>query len=148
MESSAQEVRQPESAGSVSAEAGSPSTAGASSSHVLFDDGMLRITRAGGQPWLAIAGEIDEAGSDALLRALGDVYHGPGDIHIDLAGVQYFDLAGLRAFVMLGAASDRRPADGGRCVVLHEIPAHMKTTLEVLGWDCIPDLVIASTRSP
>ena len=148
MASSAQEARHAESVGSVSAEAGSPSTAGASSSHVLFDDGMLRITRAGGQPWLAIAGEIDEAGYDALLLALGDVYHGPGDIHIDLAGVQYFDLAGLRAFVMLGEASDRRPGDGGRCVVLHEIPAHMKTTLEVLGWDCVPDLVIASTRSP
>ena len=109
---------------------------------------ITRVTRAGGQPWLVIAGEIDEAGYDGLLLALGDVYHGPGDIHIDLAGVQYFDLAGLRAFVMLGEASDRRPGDGGRCVVLHEIPAHMKTTLEVLGWDCIPDLVIASTRAP
>ncbi len=24
----------------------------------------------------------------------------------------------------------------------------MKTTLEILGWDCVPDLVIAGTRSP
>jgi anti-anti-sigma regulatory factor len=148
MESTAQETRHGQSAGFVSAEAGSRSTAGASSDHVLFDDGMLRITRAGGQPWLVIAGEIDEAGYDGLLLALGDVSHAPGDIHIDLAGVHYFDLAGLRAFVLLGEASDGRHDYRGRRVVLHEIPAHMKTTLEILGWDCIPDLVIASTRSP
>lgn len=148
MESCARETRPGESVGFRPAEADFPSTAGASSGHVLFDDGTLRITRAGGQPWLVIAGEIDEAGYDGLLLALRDVYHGPGDIHIDLAGVQYFDLAGLRAFVLLGEASDRRYDYRSRCVVLHEIPAHMKTTLEILGWDCLPDLVIASTRSP
>ncbi len=148
MESSAQETRHGESAGFVAAEAGSRSAGGASSGHVLFDDGILRISRARRKPWLVIAGEIDEAGYDGLLQALGDVRQGPGDIHIDLAGVHDFDLAGLRAFVLLGEASDRRHDNRGRCVVLHEIPAHMRTTLEILGWDCIPDLVIASTRSP
>ena len=144
MESSAPETRHADSAGLVLAVAESRSKAG----HVLLDDGALRITRAGGQPWLVIAGEIDEASYDGLLGALCDVNDGPGDIHVDLAGVRYFDLAGLRAFVLLSEASGHRHDYRGRCVVLHEIPAHMTTALEILGWDCVPDLVVASTRSP
>ncbi len=148
MEPSATDTWPVDSIGLLAADGGSRGTAGSGGGQVLFDDGTLRITRAGGQPWLVIAGEIDEAGYAGLLRAICEVSGGPGDIHIDLAGVQYFDLAGLRAFVLLSEASAGRPGPGGRCVLLHQIPAPMKTTLEILGWDCVPDLVIASTRAP
>ena len=148
MESSAQETRHGENAGFVAAEAGSRSAGGASGGHVLFDDRILRISRARRKPWLVIAGEMDEAGYDGLFQALGDSGRGLATFTLTWLARTTFDLAGLRAFVLLGEASNRRHDNRGRCVVLHEIPAHMRTTLEILGWDCIPDLVIASTRSP
>jgi hypothetical protein len=36
-------------------------SAGAGGGRVLFDDGALRITRAGGQPWLVVAGPCTSA---------------------------------------------------------------------------------------
>lgn len=118
---------------------------GASGGHVLFDDGVLRITRAGGQPWLLITGEIDEFSYAGLRGALSGVNNGPGDIHIDLTGVEYCDLAGLREFVLLAEVGRQ---DRGRSVVLHEIPAHLKTVLQILGWDSTPGLVLASVSCP
>ena len=82
---------------------------------VVSDDGELRITRLGDGPWLVVAGEIDEYSYKSLIRALASVARDPGEIHIDLADVEYCDVAGLRAFVVLAAAPCRghgRPARG------------------------------------
>ncbi|MCW2907364.1 MAG: hypothetical protein JWL68_2153, partial [Actinomycetia bacterium] len=37
---------------------------------VVSDDGELRITRLGDEPWLFVAGEIDEYSYTSLIRAL------------------------------------------------------------------------------
>ena len=104
----------------------------------VYDDGVLRITAIGNPPGLAIAGEIDEDTYPALLRKLEELA-GSDEIHLNLAGVEYCDLAGLRAIIRLAGAG--RGTDSRR-VVLHEIPPQLRTVLSVLGWDSTPGLLI------
>jgi anti-anti-sigma regulatory factor len=108
---------------------------------VVSDDGELRITRLGDEPWLVVAGEIDEYSYKSLIRALASVARDPGEIHIDLGDVEYCDVAGLRAFVVLAAAPCRDHA--GTRVVLHHVPSHLVNVLHILGWDSTSGLTVA-----
>ena len=107
---------------------------------VVSDDGELRITRRGDRPWLVVEGEIDEYSYTSLIRVLAGVARDPGEIHIDLADVEYCDVA-LRAFVVLAAAPCR--GHGGPRVVLHKVPSHLVNVLHILGWDATSGLTIA-----
>jgi len=109
----------------------------------VYDDGVLRMTLAGSPPVLVIDGEIDEDTYPALVQKLGELM-GPAEIHLNLAGVQYCDLAGLRAMVLLAGAS---PGGRGRRVVLHEVPPHLQAVLGIVGWDSTPGLVLADLPS-
>jgi len=106
----------------------------------VSDDGELRIIRRGDPPWLVVAGEIDEYSYTSLIRVLASVAGDPGEIHIDLADVEYCDVAGLRAFVVLAAAPCR--GHGGVRVVLHKVPSHLVNVLHILGWDATSGLAI------
>ena len=106
---------------------------------VVSDDGQLRITRLGDEPWLVVAGEIDEYSYKSLIRTLASVARDPSEIHIDLADVEYCDVAGLRAFVVLAAAPCRDHAGIARgaapcAAALGQRPAHPG-----LGHDIRPD---------
>jgi ABC-type transporter Mla MlaB component len=97
----------------------------------------LRITSTRRPPGLAISGEIDETTYGDLVGALGTFADGLAEVHLGLAGVEYCDLAGLRAIL--------RPARGNgqiRCVVLHDVPPHLREVLRILGWDATPGLTI------
>jgi hypothetical protein len=65
--------------------------------HPAYDDGVLRITSIGSPASLAIAGDIDGYTYAALLDTLRRLTDGLHEIHINLADVDYCDLAGLRA---------------------------------------------------
>jgi anti-anti-sigma regulatory factor len=101
----------------------------------VYDDGVLRMTPVGSPPVLNIDGEIDEDTYPALVQKLGE-FTGPADIHLNLAGVRYCGLAGLRAMVLLTGAGH------GRRVILHEVPPHLRAVLGIVGWDSTPGLVI------
>lgn len=107
--------------------------------HADYDDGVLRITATSSPPGLVMAGEIDEGTYPALLRKLEHLA-GSAEIHIDLGGVEYCDLAGLRAIIQLAGAS--RGGRGRRRLVLHEVPQYLQTVLGILGWDSTAGLVI------
>jgi anti-anti-sigma regulatory factor len=108
---------------------------------VVSDDGQLRITRLADKPWLFVAGEIDEYSYKSLIGTLTSVARDPSEIHIDLADVEYCDVAGLRAFVVLAAAPCRDHA--GTRVVLHRVPPHLVNVLHILGWDTTCGLTLA-----
>jgi len=112
-----------------------PQTAAAPAMH---DDGVLRVTPLSSPPGLEIAGEIDESTYPALLETLAQVT-GRAEVHLNLAGVMYCDLAGLLAIIGLAEAG---PGRRGRQVVLHDIPARLRTVLDIVGWDGTPGLVI------
>lgn len=105
----------------------------------VYDDGVLRITEVGSPAGLAIAGEIDDDTYGALVETLDGLTRGVAEIHVNLAGVEYCDLAGLRAIILL-ARADR---DGlRRRVVLHEVPPQLQAVLRIVGWNTTPGLVI------
>jgi anti-anti-sigma factor len=106
--------------------------------HDVYDDGVLQITATSNPPGLAIAGEIDEDTYPALVTKLEELASA-SEIHLNLAGVRYCDLAGLRAMIRLAGAGRR---GDGRQVVLHEVPPRLQTVLGILGWDTVPGLVI------
>jgi anti-anti-sigma regulatory factor len=111
------------------------------SGHAVYDDGVLRITRSDRPPVVALAGEIDEATYPGLVAALDQAVDGQREVHFDLAGVEYCDLAGLRAIVCVtGIDLDGR--GGWRRVVLHELPPELQTVLRIVGWDSTPGLTM------
>jgi hypothetical protein len=101
-------------------------------------DEVLRITKARDQPGLIIAGEIDEAGYPLLLQSLAAL-DGWGEVHVDLGGVEFCDLAGLRAIVCAGRPDE--DASPGRHVCLHAVPARLLKILHIMGWAETPGLV-------
>ena len=116
------------------------------SSDAIFDDGVLRVTWAGSPPVLALAGEIDESTYPGLVGALKEATNGDGEIHVSLAEVEYCDLAGLRAIILLtGTDSYSHNGDTpprSRRVVLHEVPPQLQTVLRIVGWDSVPGLAL------
>lgn len=104
----------------------------------------LRITRTGSPAGLVIAGDIDEFSHAILIGALSELADVPGEIHLDLAGVEYCDIAGLRSMVRL-AKSSAGGRDSGARVVLHAVPPQLKTVLRIVGWDAAPGLVLAAS---
>lgn len=102
--------------------------------------GALRIDHAGNL--LRLAGDMDTVTHAGLVAALDRVAGQPADIHIDLAGVDFCDVACLRALVLLSHASHQNPDQPGRRVILHQPPAELKNLLQILGWDTTPGLVI------
>lgn len=102
----------------------------------LYDDGALRITQIPGPgSGYALAGEIDEAAFPALARRLDEIAADLGEVHLNLAALDYTDLAGLR--VIVGLADT-----GRRGVVLHQVPPHLRAILNIVGWDTAPGVQI------
>jgi ABC-type transporter Mla MlaB component len=118
----------------------------------VYDDGVLRITRVTGpglapgpapglgsgdlQAGYALAGEIDESTVGGLAGKLAEIAAGLDEVHLDLAALDYSDLAGLRVIVQL--------AGPGRRVVLHRVPPHLRAILGIVGWDGVPGVEVAS----
>jgi ABC-type transporter Mla MlaB component len=97
----------------------------------------LRITKAHDQPGLIIAGDVDESGYPLLLQSLAALDQ-HGGIHIDLGGIEFCDLAGLRAIVCAGRPGEE--ASPGRPVRLHAVPPQLRKIMQILGWDDRPGL--------
>ena len=117
------------------------------SGHVIYDDGTLRITCSGHPPVVALRGDIDEATWPSLVRALEEAVDGQSEVHFDFAGVDYCDLAGLRAVISLtGTSHDGGTGhDGGavlRRIVLHQVAPELERVLRILGWDSTPGLAL------
>ena len=103
----------------------------------LYDDGALRITRIPGPgSGYALTGEIDEAAFPALARRLDEIVADLDEVHLNLAVLDYTDLAGLRIIVALTDTGRRR-------VVLHQVPPHLRAILNIVGWDTAPGVEIA-----
>ena len=108
-------------------------------------DDVLRMTQVNGGLGLIIAGEIDESSYPRLLRGLGAL-NARDDVHIDLAGVSFCDLAGLRAIVCAGEPGTDGSARGH--LTLHAVPGRLRRILEILGWDDMPGVGFTDERLP
>ncbi|RSN51558.1 anti-sigma factor antagonist [Actinomadura sp. WAC 06369] len=106
---------------------------------VELDSPLLHIAGATGSPWLRLTGEIDVSNVPALTRALhGAQARAGGDVHVDLAGVGFVDVSGLRAF----ARAARDLHDLGHMLVLHSVSAHIDRLVRLIGWNAAPGLQV------
>ena len=106
---------------------------------LAYDNGVLRITQTAAPSGLAITGEIDEATYPALVTSLHELAEGQQVLQLDLSGVSYCDLAGLRAIVRL--AGDDGPGPGRRVLLLN-VPQYIRVVLGITGWDTLPGLAL------
>ncbi|TMR03125.1 STAS domain-containing protein [Actinomadura soli] len=106
---------------------------------VELDTALLHITASTTAARLVLSGEIDVSNAGDVARAL-DAAGGrsPGDVHVDLADVDFVDVAGLRAFNL--AALDLH--ESGRMLVLHAVSPHIDKLFATIGWHSTPGLQI------
>jgi anti-sigma B factor antagonist len=106
-----------------------PEPAGSSQLHAVFTSPP---------PTLHLAGDIDESSFPDLTEILAHTAAaGASRIHLDLADVEYCDVAGLRAIISLasGRGEDRAPVDE---IVFTHLPGPLQRVLRILGWDAAP----------
>ncbi|WP_165950308.1 STAS domain-containing protein [Actinomadura sp. GC306] len=104
---------------------------------VEHDTVLLRVAGSSASPWLRMAGEIDVSNAPEVARVLGGARDRvPGDVHIDLAGVEFVDVAGLRAFALVARELHARD----RMLVLHSVSSHIDRLFRLIGWSETPGL--------
>lgn len=108
----------------------------------VYDDGVLRVARVSSPPGVVIAGEIDESNYSGLVRALDRLVSRHGEAHVNMAGVEFCDLAGLRAVLRLAENCGGEHDYPARLLVLHEVPRQVRRVLQIMGWDAMPGVVL------
>lgn len=91
--------------------------------HVTHLDGSVEVT---------LEGEVDLSNAELLggrLRELGEL--SPGDLDLDIAGLEFIDSLGLRVL----ATTQRELGTAGRRLVIRHAPAHVRRLLALSGLD-------------
>src|SRR5690349_4031430 len=88
-------------------------------SGVAYQDKQLVITRSSHPVGLKLNGEVDASNVEAVSSVLNRTLraHEGADVHVDLSGLEFSDVSGIRALV---AAAER--VDGGRRLILYGLP--------------------------
>jgi anti-anti-sigma factor len=105
---------------------------------VLYQSGLLRVTRTYEPLGLRVVGDVDAFTVPVLESALRSLLDYEGDIHLELSGLQFMDVAGLELVV-----STARDLTDGRRLVLHCLSPHLRRVMELVGWDRTPGLGFA-----
>ena len=90
-------------------------------------------------------GAVDASNVGAVQRVLEVTLKGNPDVdvHIDVAGLEFADVSGIRAIVAAAEAADHT-----RRFVLHGLPPLMTKVMDVVGWSELPALNISDTALP
>ncbi|MFC4585678.1 STAS domain-containing protein [Sphaerisporangium corydalis] len=103
------------------------------------DGASLSVRRIADPPGLRVGGEVDTTTAGEFGEALAAVVRCcDGDVRVDLAGVTFIDLAGLR--VLADTAAELGP---GRALVLGPMAGHVEHLIRLVGWDTAPGLRLA-----
>lgn len=102
----------------------------------IYADKQLVVTRTLEPYGLCFTGEIDMTNSHAVQLSLSMAFVRNGDMHLDLGGLIFCDISGIRSFVDAAEAMD-----GGR-LMLHGLPALLQKVMNVTGWSDMDSLVI------
>jgi len=103
----------------------------------VYADKQLVVSRTTSPDGLSFAGEIDTSNSHAVGTAISSAQVPDRDIHVEVAGLLFCDISGIRAFV---SAAEALPK--GRRLLLHGMPAQLETVIKVVGWNRMPSLVV------
>jgi anti-anti-sigma factor len=105
---------------------------------IVYADKHLVVTRTEAPIGLYFAGEIDVTNSHAVAESLCNAAMDDADIHLDLSGLSFCDISGIRSLV--DAAETRQT---GR-LMLHGLPDLLQTVMNVTGWSDLPNLQICN----
>jgi ABC-type transporter Mla MlaB component len=92
----------------------------------MFDSAGLQVTRTLEPPGLSLVGEIDASNLDAVTDSLAGAVLEARDLHIDLSGVSFCDLGGMRAILRT---------------------AQMLRAMEIIGWAEMPNLMMVRSAA-
>jgi anti-anti-sigma regulatory factor len=106
----------------------------------LADGTGLTVTLLEDRPGLRLRGEADLLSADALREAVAALAAGPREVHFELAGLAFIDVAGTRELLALA----RRPPRPR--LVLHQPPPSLIRLIRLLGPDCRQLSVPAGSR--
>jgi len=102
----------------------------------LHDDRRLRIVPTFRPRGLRVSGVVDDTTSGALAEALDRAVRWPDiAITLDLGGIEFIDVAGVRAIVRAAAALD----PPRRLQVVRLAPT-LRKVIGIIGWDQTPGL--------
>jgi anti-anti-sigma factor len=106
----------------------------------VYADKQLVVTRTLDPVGLSFSGEIDVNNRGAVAQCLALAPAREHDIHLDVSGLIFCDISGIRAFV---EAAEQR--EKGR-LILHGLPELLQTVMRVTGWADLPNLVVCDCR--
>jgi anti-anti-sigma factor len=107
----------------------------------IYADKQLVVTRTLQPYGLRFSGEIDITNSHAVPQSLSMAFVRSGDMHLDVRGLIFCDISGIRSFVDAAEAMD-----GGR-LMLHGLPALLQKVMNVTGWSDIESLVLCDCEA-
>jgi anti-anti-sigma regulatory factor len=88
---------------------------------------------------------IDESTYPVLRRALAKAAMAGDDaIRVDMAQVEFCDLAGLRMIVSAAGPGGQNRA-AAALVVIADLPTPLSDLMHILGWDTAPGVVLLDT---
>lgn len=102
----------------------------------IYADKQLVVTRTLVPYGLCFSGEIDITNSNAVQQSLSMAFVRNGDMHLDVSGLIFCDISGIRSFVDAAEAMDE-----GR-LMLHGLPPLLQKVLNVTGWSEMESLVL------
>lgn len=102
----------------------------------VYDDGVLRISPLFLPPGLSLHGTVEESTFQALAAALERLGERTDLLCLDLADVDFCDMAGLR--VMLDARTSPRGRE--RQLMLREVPEPIVELIHAAGWGGMPGI--------
>ncbi|MFF1682764.1 STAS domain-containing protein [Streptomyces sp. NPDC058256] len=105
---------------------------------LLRGDPLLRVIWTDCPSGLRLEGEIDLCSRDLLVAALDEaVQFCSGDLHVDLTGVTFIDVAGIRKMTTVA----KTLSHDGRRLLLHATPPCARKVIQLLGWEMTPGLM-------
>ncbi|MGI5135642.1 MULTISPECIES: STAS domain-containing protein [unclassified Streptomyces] len=106
--------------------------------HLLREAPLLSVIPTICPSGLRCEGEVDLCSRDLLAAALDKAVHfGSGDLHVDLTGLTFIDVAGIRMMTTVAKTLSR----DGRRLLLHATPPVVRKVIRVLGWETTPGLM-------
>ena len=112
----------------------------AEAAEVLLDDGRVRVTSIESSPRLIrLAGEVDASNSERLGEALAALAGAADDVEVDLSGILFCDLSGMRQLVRTAQSLGE-----GRRLVVRGIPEDLNRALRLVGWADLPSFEIVA----
>ncbi|HSS60218.1 MAG TPA: STAS domain-containing protein [Candidatus Limnocylindrales bacterium] len=103
----------------------------------VYADSHLVVVRTKDPAGLRFAGEIDISNSDAVAQTMRLVLEECTRPHIDLTGLSFSDISGIRALVEIAFE-----LGNGHQLQLHGLPTQLQTVMRVTGWTDTPTLVL------